>query len=93
MSERAFLILLFLGGYEEDSKVFDSKLKSITVGDITVESCEPLLYSESTVYKCLRILVSYGFVGYGIPQGRSLTYYITKTGRKYVEDIFKEDEQ
>ena len=86
IGDRAFRILMFLSGASDgSSEVFDSRASALTVADIAVLSLDDKLMIESTVYKNLQVLLGYGFVKYGIPNGRRDTYYISKKGKAYLE--------
>lgn len=87
MNERAFIILCVLAEPPDHSSAATSPLTAKTVPDITVCSEDPLLYSESTVYKNLQELIDYGYVSYGVTRDRYYTYYITKAGLEFLQNI------
>ncbi len=88
IGDKAFRILLFLSGVPKTEtdvpEIHDTKSTAVDVADIVVHSCDSQLQSESTVYKNLQELWDLGFVGYGIPDGRRNTYYITQMGKEYL---------
>ncbi len=85
MNKTNFLILSILKSHNAISKI-----RGMTVKDILC--MDNLPYKENTFYKLLRDMCAEGMIKVGAKEGRALTFYITETGIKRMEEA-KEDEK
>lgn len=63
-----------------------SQYTGLTIKDIK-EELQEISEQENTFYKIIKKLCENNYVGSGVKDGKSFTYYITKTGSQMLEKV------
>lgn len=63
-----------------------NQLRAMTIREI-VEAEEDCAYKDNTIFKRLQPLEHIGHVDRGLKESRASTYYITKAGVRYLDEL------